>query len=113
MVVVARTAGRREVGIERPVRDGGVPPYGVQRMITERGWSKREGRRARRCEDRWRGNCRDDRGTKGRRQGLPSPPDMGHSAIDADIESLYHRSPSRDLPYVTLAGSLSSTWQGG
>lgn len=38
---------------------------------------------------------------EGEGRGLPSPPDMGHSAIDVDIESLYRRSPSDDLPYVT------------
>jgi len=33
---------------------------------------------------------------------LPSPPDMGHLAIDADIESLYRRSPSRAISLTSL-----------
>lgn len=42
-------------------------------------------------------------GGRGRGRGeLPSPPDMGHLAIDADIESLYRPSPSRAISVTSL-----------
>lgn len=66
----------------------------------------RDDRRKREGRPGYEKRCR---GLEERGQGLPSPPDMGHSAIDADIESLYRRSPSHDLPYVT-SRSPSPIW---
>lgn len=87
------------MGVQRPVWGGGVPPYGVQGMeASERGWSRRGQTRAPGCEKRRRGGWKGAGVLEERGQGLPSPPDMGHSAIDADIESLYRRSPLHDLP---------------
>lgn len=111
-MVVARHC-RRRVGVQRPVWGGGIPPYDVQGMAGRRGWLRRGQTRAPGREKRGRGGWKGDGGLGRREQGLPSPPDMGHSAIDADIESLYRRSPSHDLPlhHFSLALDDLGEWK--
>lgn len=101
------------MGVQRPVWGGGILPYSVQGMAGGRGWSRRGQTRAPGREKRRRGGWIGDGERRGQEQGLPSPPDMGHSAIDADIESLYRRSPSHDLPlhHFSLALNDLEEWK--
>lgn len=114
MVVVA-CRGTRGRG-RQLVWDGGAPPVrGCRgRYVDGDGRKERADARAALREKRRRsGRVGVAQRVEGEGRGLPSPPDMGHSAIDVDIESLYRRSPSDDLPYVTSRSLARSRRPGG